>query len=598
VLETATGRLSAAIASPQVVFLAVLAAVLLNLPSIPTGWYLDDLVHRAQFLEVGPMTDSSNMTHRMYDFLSGDPKDTLAYKNLGVLPWWADDKLKIRFWRPLSSLTHVADYAIWPESAPLMHAHSVVWLAGLVAMTALLYRRLIAAPLVAGLAALLYALDDAHGMPVAFLANRNAIVATFFGVLSLWLHDRFRRDGWAAGSFLSPLAFLAALLSGESGIGIAPYLLGYALFLERRSGLARFASIAPHAAVGIVWLVVYQAGGYGTSGSAFYLDPVGQPGEWFRAFLIRAPLLLLGQWFLPPSSFAFAWTKAQTLVVVAFGAAFLALFFSFLIPTLRDDATARFFAFGMLLAVVPITAGFPHDRLLFFVGIGGMGLLAMLLVRLFDRSLTGWGGRLLGFALVVAHFVVAPPLQVLMGTSLASQEPIYAGPPRSLPPDPKLEEQRLVVVNPPNAFYGQYTLVVRAFDGQPVPKSLLMLAPGTTALVLERPSSNTLVIEAQDGWLRSPFDNVYRDPSRPFPPDYRIELSDVRIQVMEWTADGAPKRVEFTFARELEDDSLRWVLYEEGRYVPFDVPAAGEKTVIEPVPFSLLSPPAVSKEET
>jgi hypothetical protein len=580
------------------VLLAVLASVLLSLPSIPSGWYLDDLVHRAHFLELGPMTDSSNMTHRMFDFLSGDPEDIQAYKEIGVLPWWTDDHLRIRFWRPLSSLTHVADYQLWPESGTWMHFHSVLWLAGLVAMTALLYRRFLSDPWVAGLAALLYALDDARGMPAAFLANRNAIIATFFGVLSLWMHDRHRRDGWAAGFLLSPLAFLAALLAGESGIGIAPDLLGYALFLERGSGLSRFTSIAPHAAVGIAWLLSYHAGGYGTSGSAFYLDPVGQPAEWFRGFLVRAPLLLLGQWFVPPSSFAFAWTSAQTVGVAAFGLAFLAVVLGLLMPTLRSDATARFFAFGMLLSVVPITAGFPHDRLLFFVGIGGMGLLAMLLVRLFDRSHSGPLGRALGYALVVVHFVLAPPLQVLMGTSVASQEPIYAGPPRSLPPDPKLEEQRLVVVNQPNAFYGQYTLAVRAFDGEPVPRSLLMLAPGTTTLLLERPSLNTLVVEAEDAWLGSPFDNVYRDPRRPFPPDYRVELSDVRIEVMESTRDGQPKKVGFTFARELENESFRWVLYHDGRYVPFEVPAVGEKRVVEPVPFTLLSPPPGSKEQT
>ena len=113
--------------------------------------------------------------------------------------------------------------------------HNVAWLAGLVAVTALLYRRLIAIPMIAGLATLLYVLDDAHGMPAAFLANRNAMVAASFGVLSLWLHDRFRRDGWAPGAMLSPLAFLAALLGGEIGIGIAPYLLGYRINAILRS---------------------------------------------------------------------------------------------------------------------------------------------------------------------------------------------------------------------------------------------------------------------------------------------------------------------------------------------------------------------------
>ena len=80
----------------------------------------------------------------------------------------------------------MVDYALWPDSGVGMHLQSLAWLACLVGLTALVYRRPIAVPLVAGLAALLYALDDAHGMPVAFLANRNAVVAASFGVLSLW----------------------------------------------------------------------------------------------------------------------------------------------------------------------------------------------------------------------------------------------------------------------------------------------------------------------------------------------------------------------------------------------------------------------------
>ena len=98
-----------------------------------------------------------------------------------------------------------------------MHLHSVTWFACLVWLIALLYQCLIGIPFVAGLAVLLYALDDAHGAPVAFLANRNAVVAATFGVLSVWLHDRWRRNGWSPGAMLSPLAFLAALLGGESG---------------------------------------------------------------------------------------------------------------------------------------------------------------------------------------------------------------------------------------------------------------------------------------------------------------------------------------------------------------------------------------------
>ena len=590
--ETLRSRLATLLASKRIGWIAIGVAVVLNLPSIPTGWYLDDLVHRAQFLEIGPMTDSSNMTDRMFDFLSGDPEQILSYKDIGVIPWWTEDTLKARFWRPLSSITHVVDYALWPEKAEWMHVHNVAWLALLIGSTAALYRRLIAIPLVAGLAALLYALDDAHGMPVAFLANRNALVATSFGVLSLWCHDRFRRDGWTPGAVLSPLAFLAALLGGESGIGAAPYLLGYALFLERKPGVARFASIAPHALVGIVWLAVYKLSGYGTAGSGFYLDPVAEPAAWFSQFLIRAPLLLLGQWFLPPSSFAFAWNEAQTLGVAIFGVGLLGVVFLLLRPLLREDATARFFAFGMLLSVVPITAGFPHDRLLFFVGIGAMGVLAMLLVRLFDRSLVPPAGRVFAWVLVVVHVVLAAALQLMMNASVAAQEPQYADAPRSLPDDSRLESQRLLIVNHPLTFYGQYTLLIRRFDGRPAPASMLMLAPGDSSLVIERPSKDTLLIEAESGWMGTPFDILYRARARSFPTHYRVALSDVRIAVVKWMDDGRPRKVRFTFERELEDASFRWVRFEDGRYVPFELPRVGERSTLEAVPFDILRPDA------
>jgi hypothetical protein len=573
-----------------------LAAVLLSAPSIPTGWYLDDLIHRAHFLEAGPMTNGDDMTHRMYDFLTGDPEQIHAYKDLGVLPWWADDALKIRFWRPLSSFTHVVDYRLWPDSGILMHTHSVLWLALLIAAAALLYRRLIAVPFVAGLAAVLYAIDDAHAMPVAFLANRNALIATAFGVSSLWLHDQYRRGGWTPGAVLSPLAFVAALLAGESGIGAAPYLLGYALFLERRPGLARLATIAPHALVGLAWLAYYKAGGFGTFGSGFYLDPVGEPVAWLSHFVIRAPVLLLGQWLLPPASFAFAWTPAQTAAIAAAGAVFLVVLFGLLHPILREDATARFFAFGMLLAVVPITAGFPHDRLLLFVGIGAMGLLAMLLVRLFDRSASSNAARVLGWALAVVHVLVAVPLHLMMSTAVAAQEPIYATAPRSLPDDPRLASQKLVIVNHPSAFYGQFTFAVRVFDGARAPESQLMLAPGNSTLVIERPSANALSITSANGWLTSPFDIVYRAPARTVPADYAVQLSGVRADVVATTDDGRPKQVRFTFDEELEDASLRWVVYQDGRYVPFELPAVGKTTTLDGVLFDLFAPPAASGE--
>ena len=80
---------------------------------------------------------------------------------------------------------------------------------------------------------------------------------------------------------LSPAALLLALLGGESGMGITPYLLGYALFLERGPSLGRrLATIVPRASVGAALLAYHTLAGYGTWGIGFYLDPIGQPAAW------------------------------------------------------------------------------------------------------------------------------------------------------------------------------------------------------------------------------------------------------------------------------------------------------------------------------
>jgi len=59
----------------------------------------------------------------------------------------------------------------------VMHAHSLMWFGLLVVAVTLLYRRLMGLTLAAGLAALLYAVDDAHGMPVASFRSPRPVSA-------------------------------------------------------------------------------------------------------------------------------------------------------------------------------------------------------------------------------------------------------------------------------------------------------------------------------------------------------------------------------------------------------------------------------------
>src|SRR5437588_6977688 len=99
----------------------------------------------------------------MFRFFRGDPDRARPLIDLGLVPWWTDPGLKGEFLQALTVLTHRLDYALWPDSAPLMHLHSLLWLGASAAAAAVLYRRMFGATWVAALAAWVYALDDARG---------------------------------------------------------------------------------------------------------------------------------------------------------------------------------------------------------------------------------------------------------------------------------------------------------------------------------------------------------------------------------------------------------------------------------------------------
>jgi hypothetical protein len=243
------------------------------------------------------------------------------------------------------------------------------------------YRRFIGPSWVAGLALLLFAVDDAHGPAVGWVADRNAIIALAVAIPVLLFHDRWRRDGWKAGAWLGPLFLGVALLTGESALAICAYLAAYALHLDRSSWRARLASLVPYVVVVVGWRVVYKSLGYGVSGSGVYIDPAREPLAFLAALPMRLPLLLLGQLGVPSSDFASLypfiapWLPAVMAVVAVCALAFLAYA---MLPLLKRDPVARFFATGLVLAAIPVCATFPGDRLLLFVGIGAMGLVAQL----------------------------------------------------------------------------------------------------------------------------------------------------------------------------------------------------------------------------
>ena len=273
---------SASLASRRWVVIAALAGVLLASPALHFGFLLDDYHQRAALRR--PAGNGRRVCHRtrprrsipVHGWLAG--AGASSHGNTGAVPWWTDDRLRLSFYRPLAALTHRVDYALWPDSPVSMHVHSFAWFGILIFVAGAFYRRFLGATAVAGLATLLFAVDDAHATAIAWLSQRNILPATVFGLLAVLAHDRWRRRNSLPAAVIAPALLAVALLFGEAGIATLAYLFSYAVFLDDRGGWrARGASLIPGLVVIAVWRAAVSSAGFGTEHSDFYIDPAGEP---------------------------------------------------------------------------------------------------------------------------------------------------------------------------------------------------------------------------------------------------------------------------------------------------------------------------------
>ena len=163
----------------------LLFTLALTAPSLINGLAGDDYFVRAVVLQNTEIPGVPTSIFDAFPFTKGDPAVIKQGIDAGLYPWWTHPQHQITFFRPLSSLTLWLDFKLFSGSVWLMHVHSILWYALLVFVTGLLYRRFLAPCWVAGLAALLYAIDYSHAVGAASLCNRFAVIAAVFGFIIL-----------------------------------------------------------------------------------------------------------------------------------------------------------------------------------------------------------------------------------------------------------------------------------------------------------------------------------------------------------------------------------------------------------------------------
>lgn len=586
--------------------ISFILALLLLWPTLTSGLLVTDFWHKALLTGTSPIAPPhDNSLLGLFSFYSGEHARTQSIIDLGAAPWWTDTDLKMEFFRPLTEITHWIDYRLWPTSPAIMHAENIAWYFAVILMLGVFTRRLHTPDrvkqedyrhshqpdVIAGLAVLLFAISGIHAITVTWLACRNTLISTFFGLLTLYLHHQWREHSSGRHFALSLVALCTSLLSAEYGVSTLAFLASYALCLDRSPLQQRLRSVAPAFDIAILYLAFYAKSGFGVKNSELYTSPSDGVGHFIATVAMRVPEMLGAN-----LSGLSLYLLQQPLTIKMAAIGFSALAALPLLPVLRQSRQARFFLLGALGALVPVSSVVLSDRVLLFSSIGIMPVIAEAIVHwaqtLKRPVASGLRKTVAGSALlilVLAHFVIAP-LEFVpeYAFALQLQKDIVLKPVESIQQIPDLSGKTVIIINPSLPMASAGFMPVMATDGKPVPQHLWALAPGKYPVTIDRPDANSLRITPEKGFLLGNDAWYVHSHRKGFHVGDIFTLSGLTITVEALNDEGAPSRALFQFEKPLEATDFVWLRYrtdnektDSGICVDWTLPTIGEEVIVK-----------------
>ena len=185
----------------------------------------------------------------------------------------------------------------------------------------------------------------------------------------------------------------------------------------------------------------------------------------------------------------------------------------------------------------------------------------------------------------MVHLIVAGVMMPLNATSATFGQRYIQDPIEELVLGTEVTRQDLVIISHPLVYYAHYFATVRVLAGTPSPRRVRVLAPIGGSLMVRRTDAYTLSLRPQEGFLGSPFDRLFRGPEYHLMAGEEVRLARMNVRITDLTEDGRPAEAAFQFPVPLEDPSLRWLNWEDDRFVDFHIPAVGDSVVLKGRPL-------------
>lgn len=566
---------------------AVLVGLTVRVSALGASFAFDDFAQKAMLDGAWPVRTSPL---DLYAFVRDRPEEHRALLDAGAIPWWSHPHLELSALRPLSSALLWFDEHALGGGAFAAHLHSLAWWLALLAAAALLLHRVLPHR-IAAIALFVYALDEAHTMPLAWIANRCAIVSSALGLFGVSAYVRFRRLGRRGDAALCAAAFVASWLAGEYATGPVCLALAFELVVRRDALRSRLLGALPLVVPAVAYAIAHHLLGYGAGGSGLYADPSVDLGGWLELGAPRVVMLasdaLVG---VPaeggPRSFG---------ALVASAAAAIAVVAAVVWRARRLERGARgavaWIGAGSAAALAPLVASFPSSRLLLVADLGASVAVAVVFASALDAwPLRNWGAISGAAALFAVHLFWAPLRSFVESRSAADG---FAGTERALASanyDPRgIDEGRVVLATAADPTTLLYTPIIWHRAGGKAPRSFSVLSAARGAHRVSRTAPDTLEVESLDAdMLETPLERLFRAPGAPFHANDVVHLDGVTVTILEVGAHG-PRRVRFQLDRRLDDPTVQ--LFVTTPYGPRRAPAPpmGELVTMGPTPAPYLA---------
>jgi len=267
-------------------------------------------------------------------------------------------------------------------------------------------------------------------------------------------------------------------------------------------------------------------------------------------------------------------------VVIGLAVAVVVVVARTLWPRLAAQPEARFWVLGAGLSLVPTGAVGPSDTNLVFVGFGVSAALAMAFASMVDDlPASRWPRSVVGalavFNLGLAPLLLPPKCLTTLGIAQLGNQTDA-----SIPKDLGVARKTLVLVATAVGETTYYIRIRRDVEGVPFPEKTRILASALGDVVVTRLDAVTLRVQPDQGYFVTAMQQMYLDPDRPLRAGQVIELSDLKVTVLDLLEDGRPRTVSFRFAEPLESPRWLWMRGAGLGLVGFAPPKIGETVVV------------------